>query len=76
VNDSVKSAPASPEPILLIQTGRLERDCAGFALQADDGTRYRLELSRVPVDHVAKRVRVTGVLTAGDCIVVEGVAAA
>lgn len=59
-----------------MRTGRLERDAAGFSLLGDDGKRYRLELSRVPVDHVAKRVRVTGVLVGDGIIVVEGVAAA
>jgi len=58
------------------ETGRLLRDDAGFLLQRDVGGSYRLVLLRVPVDHVEKRVRVTG-FYAGDGIVeAEGVAAA
>jgi len=76
VNDGIGPTPAPLEPIGSIWRGRLERDSAGFALQGDDGARYRLELSRVPVEHVAKRVRVTGVLDREGYIIVEGVAAA
>ncbi len=43
------------------ETGMLIRDGGGFALKRDNGGRYRLELHRTPVDHVEKRVRVTGV---------------
>jgi hypothetical protein len=63
------------EPPTVIKTGRLMRDASGFVLEADDGAHYRLELARVPVDHVAKRVRVTGALAGEGRIVAEGVAA-
>jgi len=76
VNDRAEPASASHDSIAVIKMGRLERDAAGFVLQGDDGLRYRLELARVPVDHVAKRVRVAGVLADKDRIVAEGVAAA
>ena len=58
----------------IVRTGTLVRDAGGFVLRGDDGTRYRLLLQRVPVDHVEKRVRVTGELAAPDQIVAEGVA--
>ena len=57
------------------ETGILVRDGGGFALRSDAGGTYRLELSRTPVDHVEKRVRVIGIL-AGNCITADGVAAA
>lgn len=57
------------------ETGMLVRDGGGFILRCDAGGVYRLELSRTPVDHVEKRVRVTGILT-GDCITADGVALA
>lgn len=56
------------------ETGMLIRDGGGFALKRDNGGRYRLELHRTPVDHVEKRVRVTGVLIGDDLVNVEGVA--
>jgi len=40
--------------------GLLQRDAAGFLLRCDDGTRYRLETLRTPIDEVEKRVVVTG----------------
>lgn len=58
------------------ETGTLVRDGGAFALRRDLGGRYLLELQRVPVDHVEKRVRVTGVLVGDDLVCVEGVAAA
>ena len=42
------------------------RDGAAFVLRLDAGGAYRLDLPRVPVDHVQKRVRITGVLEIGD----------
>ncbi len=56
--------------------GTLVRDGAGFALRADGGTLYHLQLRRVPVDHVEKRVRVVGTLIEERLIEAEGVAAA
>ena len=58
------------------ETGMLIRDGGGFALKRDSGGRYRLELHRTPVDHVEKRVRVTGLLIEDDLVNVEGVAPA
>ena len=57
------------------ETGVLVRDGGGFALRRDAVGTYRLELSRTPVDHVEKRVRVIGIL-AGNCITADGVAPA
>jgi len=76
MNDRAEPASSSNDAIAIIRMGRLERDAAGFVLQGDDGMRYRLELARVPVDHVAKRVRVAGVLAGEGRIIAEGVAAA
>ena len=60
----------------LVRLGTLVRDSGGFVLEADDGTRYRLQLPRVPVDLVQKRVRVAGMLAGEKEIVAEGVSAA
>lgn len=57
------------------ETGRLQRDAAGFYLQRDHGGRYRLVLLRVPVDHVEKRVRVRGYYAGDDVVEADGVAA-
>ena len=56
------------------ETGTLVRDGSSFALQRDAGGRFQLELRRVPVDHVEKRVRVIGVLIGEDLVSVDGVA--
>ncbi len=58
------------------ETGTLIRDGGGFALSRDLGGRYRLDLHRVPVDRIEKRVRITGVRVADDLIDVFGVAPA
>lgn len=55
-------------------SGTLIRDGAGFALRAERGVVYHLQLHRVPVDHVEKRVRVVGVLIEDGLIEAEGVA--
>jgi len=55
------------------ETGTLVRDGAGFALRRDAGGRYRLDLRRVPVDHVEKRVRIVGTLVADGLVEVDGV---
>ena len=57
------------------ETGRLQRDAAGFYLQRDHVGRYRLVLLRVPVDHVEKRVRVRGYYAGDDVVEADGVAA-
>jgi hypothetical protein len=58
------------------ETGTLVREGGAFALKRDVGGRYMLELQRVPVDHVEKRVRVIGTLIGDDLVSVDGVAAA
>jgi hypothetical protein len=58
------------------ETGRLLRDAAGFLLQRDAGGIFRLVLLRVPVDHVEKRVRVTGYYAGNDIVEADGVAPA
>jgi hypothetical protein len=55
------------------ESGTLIRDGGGFALRRDLGGRYRLDLHRVPIDQVEKRVRLTGVLVAPGLVDVEGV---
>jgi hypothetical protein len=57
------------------ETGTLIRDGGGFALRRDVGGRYRLDLHRVPVDEVEKRVRISGILVGEDLVEVMGVAA-
>lgn len=56
-----------------VATGLLVRDGGGFALRRDGGGTLRLDLSRTPVDHVEKRVRVTGVRIADDMMEVEAI---
>lgn len=58
------------------ETGTLVRDGGGFALRRDLGGRYRLDLHRVPVDEVEKRVRIVGTLVAEDLVDVDGVSIA
>lgn len=56
------------------ETGTLLREAGGFALRRDAGGRWKLDLHRVPVDHIEKRVRVTGVIVAEGLVDVDGVA--
>jgi hypothetical protein len=56
------------------ESGTLIRDGGGFALRRDAGGRYRLDLHRVPVDAVEKRVRITGVFVGDGLVDVDGVA--
>lgn len=56
------------------EDGMLIRDGGGFALRRDSGGRYRLDLHRVPIDEVEKRVRMTGVLIADGHVDVDGIA--
>ena len=58
------------------ETGMLVREHGAFVLQCDRGGRYVLELPRVPVDHVQKRVRVRGVVCGDGRVAAEGVSAA
>jgi hypothetical protein len=55
--------------------GLLVRKDGGFALRLDGGGIVMLDLSRTPVDHVEKRVRVDGRLIADDRMEVEAIAA-
>lgn len=55
------------------ETGMLLRDGGGFLLRRDAGGTWRLNLHRVPVNHVAKHVRITGVVAAQGQLDVEGV---
>ncbi|MDD1451132.1 DUF5818 domain-containing protein [Sphingomonas sp. H160509] len=56
------------------ETGMLLRDGGAFYLRRDIGGRYQLELHRVPVDLVEKRVRVRGTLVGTDLVNADGVA--
>ncbi|MFA6117900.1 MAG: DUF5818 domain-containing protein [Sphingomonas sp.] len=60
----------------IVETGTLIRESGAFILRRDLGGRYELELQRVPVDHVEKRVRITGVLVGERLVSVDGVAPA
>lgn len=55
------------------ETGTLLRDSGGFLLKRDKGGTWRLNLHRVPVNHVAKQVRVVGVVAAEGQLDVDGV---
>ena len=57
------------------ETGLLARDGGGFVLRRDGGGFYYLRLPRVPVNHVEKRVRITGPLF-DNVVDVEGISAA
>lgn len=50
------------------ETGTLLREGGAFVLRRDAGGRWILDLHRVPVDHVEKRVRITGTVV-GDGLV-------
>ncbi|MGI4878962.1 MAG: DUF5818 domain-containing protein [Janthinobacterium lividum] len=56
------------------ETGVLVRERGGFVLRRDLGGRWRLDIPRMPVDHVEKRVRITGIVVADDLVEVDGVA--
>jgi hypothetical protein len=58
------------------ETGMLLREGGGFVLQRDLGGRWPLDLSRVPVDLVGKRVRVVGFDSGDGRVDAEGVSAA
>lgn len=53
------------------ETGTLIADGGGFALRRDIGGRWKLDLYRVPVDHVEKRVRISGIIVADGLIDVD-----
>lgn len=56
-----------------VETGLLLRVEGGFALRCDGGGQVRLDVPRTPVDHVEKRVRITGTYIAEDLIEVESI---
>lgn len=56
------------------ETGTLLREAGGFQLRRDLGGRWKLDLHRVPVDHIEKRVRITGTIVGEDLVDVDGVA--
>jgi len=56
------------------ESGTLIREAGGFVLRRDLGGRWKLDLHRVPVDHIEKRVRITGIVVGEDLIDVTGVA--
>ena len=58
------------------EDGTLTRDGGAFYLRRDLGGQYQLELQRLPVDLVGKRVRLVGTLVAADIVAVDGVAPA
>ena len=53
--------------------GLLVRDAGGFVLQCDDGSFYRLELLRTPIDAVEKRVIISGSRRENGVIEADGV---
>lgn len=57
------------------ETGILIREGGGFWLRRDAGGRYLLELHRMPVDEVEKRVRVIGARD-GETVMVDGISLA
>ena len=57
------------------EAGMLSRDGGGFVLRADGGRRWRLDLGRVPVDLVGKRVRLAGIEAGDGLIDVDGIRA-
>lgn len=54
------------------ETGTLISDGGDFALRRDIGGRRKLDLHRVQVDHVEKRVRTSGIVVADDLVDVDG----
>ena len=57
----------------IAEMGRLVRDGGGFVLHGDSGCRWQLDLARMPVDHVEKRVKVVGRAVAPDWIDVDAI---
>lgn len=53
------------------ETGTLIADGGGFALRRDIGGRWKLDLHRVAVNHVEKRVRISGIIVAEGLIDVD-----
>lgn len=55
------------------ETGTLIADGGGFALRRDIGGCWKLDLHRVPFDHVEKRIRISGVVVAEGLVDVEAI---
>ena len=53
------------------ETGTIISDGVGFALRRDIGGRWNLDLHRVPIDHVEKRVRISGIIVAKGLVEVD-----
>jgi hypothetical protein len=60
---------------MIQESGLLIRDGGGFALRSDSGRTLRLELSRMPVDLIEKRVRISGALDSDGVVAVEAISA-
>jgi hypothetical protein len=58
---------------IIDETGTLVRAGGGFFLRRDAGGSYELQLRRMPVDHVEKRVRVIGTMIGEGLVSAEGV---
>lgn len=58
------------------EAGTLIREGGAFYLRRDLGGCYELELHRMPVDLVEKRVRLVGTLIGSDLVNADGVAPA
>ena len=52
-------------------SGTLIRDGGGFAVRVERGVLFHLQLHRVPVDQVEKRVQISGTLIGEHLIEVE-----
>lgn len=55
------------------ESGTLLREAGGFVLRRDLGGRWKLDLHRVPIDNIEKRVRITGIVVGDDLVDVVGV---
>ncbi len=55
------------------ELGTLIRDGGGFALRRDVGGRWKLDMHRVSVDHVGKRVRIIGTSVSDDLVDVDAI---
>ena len=53
------------------EIGTLLREGAAFVLRRDLGGRWILDLHRVPIDHVEKRVRITGTIVSDSLVDVD-----
>jgi len=68
-----KALPMTAIGTRIEESGTLLREAGGFILRRDLGGRWKLDLHRVPVDHIEKRVRITGVVVGEGLVDVAGV---